>query len=437
MADLTSKIKLLIQSQDGANQDAKLFPILPIPATVGDALTCSRALNTATRVNSAGLIETVAANMPRITWERGVDQCPNLLVEKTIENINPYSEALDNAEYGVVALTVVTNQIVSPDGLITADFLKEDNTNTTHRLYRNNTSTVTNGAVYVMSAFIKPNGRGIYLVDDAQSAAYACWDSNGLFVRSGTIISTFTETWPNGWLRVGFSYTKTNTSGRINIYLYDGISVANPPSYLGDNVKGCYVWGLQHELNTFISSYIPTTTVKTRNADVISKTGIGTLLSGAKGLFADCYLQAGSLAGENVNRRVVSLSTGGGSNAIAIGRYEGIIRVIANNSGIDITDILITTPFKNKRIKVFVAFDIVANTLKMYVNGALVKSLTSFTAYTPSTVIDVGGFNGVNQWDGLIKAVAVTDEFTEADIEQISSYPSFANMAEQMMYEMV
>jgi hypothetical protein len=419
MADLTSKIKLLIQSQDGANQDAKLFPILPIPATVGDALTCSRALNTATRVNSAGLIETVAANMPRITWERGVDQCPNLLVEKSRANLFPYSEDFTNASWGKIGgATVTANQIISPDGTLNADMITEG---TSVLVYY---SALLPAGTYTQSYYAKKGTSDIF-------GMYFGGSFTASFnLTLGTIISqnnTFAQIQDvgNGWFRCTATATiGTDFYGGININTADGSTF--------------YVWGADIKTGSLLTSYIPTGAVAvTANADNISKTGIGTLLAGAKGLFVDCYLQAGSLAGENVNRRVVSLSTGGGSNAIAIGRYEGIIRVIANNSGIDITDILITTPFKNKRIKVFVAFDIVANTLKMYVNGALVKSLTSFTAYTPSTVIDVGGFNGVNQWDGLIKAVAVTDEFTEADIEQISSYPSFANMAEQMMYEMV
>jgi hypothetical protein len=444
MADLTSKIKLLIQSQDGANQDAKLFPILPIPATVGDALTCSRALNTATRVNSAGLIETVAANMPRITWERGVDQCPNLLVEKSeVGNIR------DAGDLTTGLWTVGADLTRSPLVVEGHTFANLTAIGTSSigigagRLAGTTFGPVYNTTWVTFSWYFKKTGTNPY------SAYYAVIGGNdlgawfnvdtgesGIFYNAGVSarVRTITKIETDLYL----VQESVLFSGNLQVQNFF-VNLGQGPGAATMTIGATGAIGLpQVEAGMVATSRIISgATSLTRNADVISKTGIGTLLSGAKGLFADCYLQAGSLAGENVNRRVVSLSTGGGSNAIAIGRYEGIIRVIANNSGIDITDILITTPFKNKRIKVFVAFDIVANTLKMYVNGALVKSLTSFTAYTPSTVIDVGGFNGVNQWDGLIKAVAVTDEFTEADIEQISSYPSFENMAEQMMYDFV
>ena len=61
----------------------------------------TRAGATATRVNEAGLIESVAANVPRIDWAEG-GSCPSLLVEPQRTNIFPQ----DLSGSGVVTRTI-------------------------------------------------------------------------------------------------------------------------------------------------------------------------------------------------------------------------------------------------------------------------------------------------------------------------------------------
>jgi hypothetical protein len=52
-----------------------------------------------------------------------------------------------------------------------------------------------------------------------------------------------------------------------------------------------YLWGAQLEVGSYATSYIPTTSASvTRNADVISKTGISSLIGQTEGtLFVDIY----------------------------------------------------------------------------------------------------------------------------------------------------
>jgi len=340
MSDLSSKIKLLVEAQDGADQLAKLFPIIPIPAAVGDALTCARALDTATRVNSAGAIETVVATKPRITWELGVDQCPNLLVERSRTNLfaTPLVPATQNVT--VVNATVYTVSVVG-------------------------------------SGSITLSGAGSGVVTEANPIT---------FTSAGTTL-TCTVAGSLGGASV--------TAGAV------AMSVANG----------------------------------TANADVISKTGIGTLLSGAKGLFVDCYLQAGSLS-DNTNRYSTQLSDGAiFNNIVVFSRFNNLISLAITVGGAYqvAIDISIATPFKNKRIKLFAHIE--NNNVKFYINGALAGTDTSCSIPT-LTALDLGSISG-NYWDGLIKAVAVTDELTESEIAQLSSYPSFSDMASEMIYEMV
>ena len=442
MANLLSKIKLLIQSQDGANQDAKLFPILPIPATVGDALTCSRALATATRVNSAGTIETVAANMPRITWELGVDQCPNLLVEKSeVGNIR------DAGDLTTGLWTVGADLTRSPLVVEGHTFANLTAIGTSSigigagRLAGTTFGPVYNTTWVTFSWYFKKTGTNPY------SAYYAVIGGNdlgawfnvdtgesGIFYNSGVSdrVRTITK------IETDLYLVQESVLFAANLQVQNFfVNLGQGPGAATMTIGATGAIGLpQVEAGMIATSRIISgATSLTRNADVISKTGIGTLLSGAKGLFGDAYLQAGSLS-DGVARNIFVLQNSTLSYMLLY-RVDNTFKFVLYDGAVSVdTTFTITTPFKNKRIKVFVHLE--SGNYKVYFNGTLVVTNTTVAGIAGNTTVAVGSFAGVGQyWDGLIKAVAVTDEFTEADIEQISSYPSFENMAEQMMYDFV
>jgi hypothetical protein len=68
-----------------------LYSVIP-NTTLGD-MTVVRA-TTATRVNSAGLIESVANNVPRLDYLNA--SCPSLLLEPQRTNLQVYSEDFSN-----------------------------------------------------------------------------------------------------------------------------------------------------------------------------------------------------------------------------------------------------------------------------------------------------------------------------------------------------
>ena len=75
---------------------SKLYSVLPANGD-GD-FTHSRSLTTATRVNKDGLIESVAADVPRLDYpftNGVVGDCPHLLLEPSRTNISPDSERMD------------------------------------------------------------------------------------------------------------------------------------------------------------------------------------------------------------------------------------------------------------------------------------------------------------------------------------------------------
>ena len=74
---------------------------------------------TATRVNSAGLIETVATGVPRLDYpfiDGVVQGCPSLLLEPARTNLLAYSEDFSDNTWNKVDSTVTLNQGISPAG---------------------------------------------------------------------------------------------------------------------------------------------------------------------------------------------------------------------------------------------------------------------------------------------------------------------------------
>ena len=229
-------------------------------------------------------------NIPRLDYSNG--SCPSLLVEPQRTNLALYSEQFDNAGWTKTRLTISANTSVSPDGFTSADSVFETTDNNTHLLFRRPNVTATNP--FTFSCFVKANGRrrlNLQIFDSSTLFASALFD-----VISGVVIATNgtskIEDYGNGWYRCAISNVSPTTSlGYAQIGLatdtYTNSNVLD--SYVGDVTKGVLLYGAQFELGSYPTSYIPTTSAAvTRNADVISKTGISSLIGQTEGtLFWD------------------------------------------------------------------------------------------------------------------------------------------------------
>jgi hypothetical protein len=281
---------------------------------------------TATRVNSSGLIESVASGVPRIDWLG--QSCPALLVEASGQNL-----ALQSAGFQVSGNWAPTNISVStgttaaftaPDGSTDADLLTAT-ANGSARIIQS--FSFVSGTTYTYSAFAKA-GSGFFGLTmengGVASGAAVIWNLNtGAVAVSGTqgtgyaLQSQGIENYGNGWYRCRMTVLMSvSVTGNIRANTADGTMSSTVIQSASGNTA--YVWGAQVEVGSVATTYIPTTAAAvSRAADVISASGA--LVSGLIGqtegtIYAEVDVRSSS-AGS-----FISIDVGDGSNFIIIAK---------------------------------------------------------------------------------------------------------------------
>ena len=228
-------------------------------------------------------------NIPRLDYSNGT--CPSLLVEPQRTNLLTYSSSFDNAAYTKRNSTISANAIISPDGTTNADKIQEDTSNDRHDIYQD--FSCTNGVTYTQTIFAKQGERRYCFLSFGSpniNTNNSFFDlQEGVVVSSPSGVTSSIENMGNGWYRCVITATAV---GSGVAYLVSGPSNNGTSiSYQGVSGSGIFIWGAQLELGSYPTSYIPTTSASvTRNADVISKTGISSLIGQTEGtLFVDLY----------------------------------------------------------------------------------------------------------------------------------------------------
>jgi hypothetical protein len=386
-----------------------LYSVIP-NTTLGD-MTVVRA-TTATRVNSAGLIESMANNVPRLDYSNGT--CPSILVEPQRTNNVLYSEQLDNASWNKLNTTVVANNAISPDGTTSAD-LVYPTTSGTDRLIEQ-VSVAVIAQTWTSSFFVKASGFSWVLVYAPNLGV--CWfnASSGVFGTIGGGVTASVLGQVNGYWRISFTGTVVSS----NAYFYAGPADANGSTTATVNgTNGLLIWGCQLELGSYATSYIPTTSAAvTRNADVISKTGISSLIGQTEGtIFVDAYL-----TGKDISNSSILLAT----DKVSSG---AIIRIFYTQSDALRFDVFDGSSFQcqisagaynvGDRVKVAGAYK--NNDFVMYVNGTQIGTDTSGSVPTTDKVNINTSIYGDTNGSRINSAVLFPTRLTNAELISLTS----------------
>ena len=222
---LLNKASLVVTPN--AYKESKLYSVIPSDGS-GD-MDVVRA-TTATRVNSAGLIEVV----PR--------------------NLLTYSNDFTNVIWVKNSCTISANSIISPDGTTNASKLVEGTANDSHHIYQNVLSNGQNTFTFYAKA-----GERKFVYAYADNVAQGkCFDlENGILgvnIIAAPLNSTITSV-GNGWYRCSITISMTSTALRIGVCSANGTF-----SYLGNGTSGIYIYGAQLDQNSTATEYFPTTT---------------------------------------------------------------------------------------------------------------------------------------------------------------------------------
>jgi hypothetical protein len=200
-------------------------------------------------------------NIPRLNYSNGT--CPSILVEPQRTNLNLFSEQFDNGAYSSAGgagsgATFTTNYGIAPDGNQTADRFQITRGSNYWERYQRKTTTI--GQVYTLSFW----GKAVTGTPTLYTA----------FNNGYQNPVTFT----NEWVRYTYTYTAAGTSTGFNLITWVNLAGTSATADV-------MVWGIQLEVGSYATSYIPTTSASvTRNADEVTKSGISALIGQTEGV---------------------------------------------------------------------------------------------------------------------------------------------------------
>lgn len=410
---------------------SKLYSVLPANGD-GD-FTHDRNLTTATRVNKDGFIEGVAEDVPRLDYpliDGVVQDCPALLLEPSRYNNLQRSEEFDNSYWNKSLISVTANDSVSPDGSQNADKIVSGNSTGTHFFRR--TGLNFSASTHTFSVFAK------FTDDLFEKFHFVIYDgSNHLAyfnVKDGVVgskdsgFTTSMVNYGNGWYRCIASYQTAAASGigQIKVELGDSTSET------GDGSSGMLFWGIQWELGSYATSYIPTSgSTATRSADVCNGSGTSAEFNDSEGVL---FAEIAALADDGSTRRI-SLSNGDYDNRIVLSYHttSNSIRVLlvsGNLTQVDKTFVVIDTTLFSKCL-----FKYKENDFALWVNGFEVEtdSLGSTPTGLDTLRFEDGG--GASDFYGKTKQLMTfKTALTDSELETLTSWDSFNAMAKGQLY---
>lgn len=375
-----------------------------------------RSNTTATRLNKDGLIEDVTSNIPRLDYPLTnglVGDCPHLLLEPSRTNEFIRSEEFDNSTWVKTRTTVQANQVIAPDGTLTADELREDTQNGAHYFYDIDFNSDAETTFSIFAKY-KGNGRGIAM---SWASATTYFDLENGVIESSANDSAEIIAYPNGWYRCIITDDPTSQQDPV-FYIYkDNGDV----TYQGDGTSGIYVWGAQAEFASYATSYIPTTsTVITRSGDACFGSGTSADINSEEGVL---FVEMATFDQNDTSDRRIAISSGNTNYVIRLTYAVAANRLYAVIYSLGTVWATYTT-LSNAEDFNKVALKYKASDFDFYVNGVKVQQQSSGATFPANTMTEVAFDNGGggNDFYGKIKQLIVFNEaLSDSELETLTS----------------
>ena len=377
----------------------KFYSVLP---TNGDGDFTTTRNTVASRVNENGLIEEVAANVPRLDYSDG--GCPSLLLEGTATNVVVYSEDFTQTNWNSASgVQLSSTTTLTPSGSTNAVRIK--NVGGVNNDLRSVVS-ITSGLTYTNSIYMRRvSGVGSVILKHV----------NG----GGSSINGLTSEWQK------FSSTVLSNSTNGRFYL--------EVSTLNDEIE---VWGAQTEQNSYSTSYIKTIgTAQTRSADTATGAGDATTFNSSEGVL---MFEVSTLTSSGGNR-IISLTDGTSANKLEF-NFDPIsnrftLVFTANSSNQYIVQLALNEINFNK-----IAVKYKSNDFALWINGIELNSQLSGNTSLSNSFdrINLANQSGGFNFYGNTKQIQYYDSaLNDSDLEKITSWTSFTAMANAQSYTII
>jgi hypothetical protein len=388
---------------------------------------------TATRFNSAGLIESVASGVPRLDYytSGGTAGCPALLVEASGSNgILNSQDTTTSWVLGANLSSGYTDVIgVSGNNLTVA--VSGSGLGSDAGVLRRtpNNVALASGSTYTLSFFLKKTGAhtigGYYAVITGAASGNlgGGFDVSGSF-SSGSIFNTAgttsrirrVERFGTDVFRCSETFTMT-ASGTLTQLGLGPTTAVNNATHPAVGL-GIAFAAPQIELGAIPTSFIPTTAAAvTRNADVINLTGS---VSGCIGQTEGTIYAEVNLMANAAERRIISVTSGSEAQRIIIWTL-GTTLFVSFNAATSIN----LGAFPIGALKIAVGYTISggSTTYSISTNGAAVTTGTAAAGPTGLNQINLGtsatGTLGLN--DRIRSASIYTSRLSNAELIALST----------------
>jgi hypothetical protein len=352
-----------------------------------------------------------------------VKGCPHHILEPQRLQRVQYSEDFSQSVWGKSGSSVISNTTISPDGTLNAEKITESNSSSKHQIF----TSISSYTELTISFFAKKEERSFISVEKSS------WGSTIFDLNNGSVVSGIGNVvyFGNGWYRCSATYTASTPQSQFYIMLMKDGSTNN---YQGDGVSGLYLWGVQAEVGSYATSYIPnygTSGGVTRSVETANGSGDAATFNDSEGVL---MAEISALTEDSGLSRRITISDGSTNNRLSIelDETEGLIKVFFTGNGTlnqlakNISDVY--TPFK-----ILASYEL--NSLKLYINGYKLTEDTSIVLPNGLDDLSFDSGTGSSNFYGNIKQLQYFDTaLNSEDLEKLTSWVSFQDMAESQLY---
>ena len=278
----------------GKDTNTGVFSNVSVKEYISADMAFTRA-TTATRVDSSGILVSVATGVPRLDYTGA--SCPHILAEPGRTNlvVNSITGRYGNAPGS-------STQVTAPD-----------NTNTAVKPVPNNVDDryeeIIAGGTYATNTKLTYSWYRKRISTPVDTSFVGDLDVKNIVNGSISSVATQIESDVNGFDRfsVTFNITDGSLESKFRLYFGNVIGVGN---------SSVAYWGHQLEEGIYNTSLIPTSgSTVTRNEELFTRTGISSLINSAEGVL---FAEIEALADDGTNRQI-SLSDGTADNRVTVG----------------------------------------------------------------------------------------------------------------------